>query len=674
MHKKFNFVFSFKQLLILILMFSLIIGICGNIAYPFENSGFLILVPLVLIGPFLVIRLYRYLRRLPQRLLKRIFWIFFGLIILVQIYIFSAMPATVYHDPFRVIQQAEQFSTGDIDWTSNYFWRYPNNIPLTILIGNWFKFMNLLGLTPNTAIHVLSMLTTDSLILLLSIIARKISQNWALVVIGQLFFLFSPYAYTYNLQVFYSDVPIYLAVAGTLLILLKWQKSDFKNKRNRYLSLCLLFGEVLLAEVIKPNFLIIAIAAFLTLVLLLITKQHDMRQIWPPFLTIICAIILSFPATKILDNSINFKNNLRYELPVTHWIYMGLNTSNGGSYSGPDTQAASALPNLKAREKADLKGISRRLNTAGLSGLIKLWVTKVGVLLNVANYNRSYTGGYVKSPVWFQSWQTWWSNIASLVLRLAFVTIYALALISLYRLFKERNVTPLIMFSLLTIVGYLAFHTFFWEAEGRYGQAIIPAIFLIIDQAFATNDLALKKLKIKPVVPILASTAAVFMIAGYLKVNSQLISQQGIVTIAQRSQLSSQYGPKTTWLPPHRSVTQNVTIDATNDYFSMLKVNKSKATATLTNRSSDKKFNITAGHTSYKILNQLKPGQYQIKVTNPTNHRQKIWLVKTHAYQLGQDSATTPSPTWGKRSFVYLFSQNRVYYDQSSSDIVKVRK
>ncbi|WP_243139681.1 hypothetical protein [Oenococcus oeni] len=31
--------------------------------------------------------------------------------VLVQIYVFSAMPATIYHDPFRVIQEAEQVST-----------------------------------------------------------------------------------------------------------------------------------------------------------------------------------------------------------------------------------------------------------------------------------------------------------------------------------------------------------------------------------------------------------------------------------------------------------------------------------------------------------------------------------------------------------------------------------
>ncbi len=153
-----------------------------------------------------------------------------------------------------------------------------------------------------------------------------------------------------------------------------------------------------------------------------------------------------------------------------------------------------------------------------------------------------------------------------------------------------------------------------------------------------------------------------------------MINSRGIATIAQRSQLSNQYNPHVTWLAAHSSVTQNVSIAATNDYFSILKVKGSRAVATLTNRTTKQTFNINAGHTKYSILNQLKPGEYQIKVTNPTNDQQAIWLVKTHNYQLGQESATTPEPTWGKRSFVYMFSQNRVHDDQGTFRIVKIKK
>ncbi|WP_243139683.1 hypothetical protein [Oenococcus oeni] len=94
------------------------------------------------------------------------------------------------------------------------------------------------------------------------------------------------------------------------------------------------------------------------------------------------------------------------------------------------------------------------------------------------------TGGYVSAPAWFQKGQAWWSSIASLVLRLAFVTIYSLALISLYRLFKVKEVDPLSLFSLLIAVGYITFHTFLWEVEGRYGQAITPILFLLIANSF----------------------------------------------------------------------------------------------------------------------------------------------------------------------------------------------
>ncbi len=673
MFKRLRSTFVFKQLLIVLLSIALLIGIICNLFYPFENYSSLIILPIVFVGPLLVFFLYRYLKKLPRFLLKRIILIVFLIMLVVQIYIFSAMPATIYHDPFRVIQEAEQVSTGDIHWSSDYFWRYPNNVPLTALVGFWFKLTNLLGLNPNLSIHILSLLFLDSMIIILLMTAKKITGNLAFPVIGQLFFLFSPYAYTYNLQVFYSDLPIYFTISALLFIVLKWQKSDFKSKKWRFSSLIALFFVCLFAQIIKPNFLIVAIAAFLTLLISWIVNRKIVGAVAIPMATIILAILIAFPATKILDNSINFKNNEQYELPITHWIYMGLNLKRDGSYSGRDTKSAVKQANIKAREKADIKGISRRLKKAGIFNLIKLWTSKVAILLNVSKYNHAYTGGYVSAPAWFQKGQAWWSSIASLVLRLAFVTIYSLALISLYRLFKVKEVDPLSLFSLLIAVGYITFHTFLWEVEGRYGQAITPILFLLIANSFPEIKIIKKKSRRDWKIPVFILT--VISLGGiYLKMNARLINSRGIATIAQRSQLSNQYDPQVTWLAAHSSVTQNVSIAATNDYFSILKVKGSKAVATLTNRTTKQTFNINSGHTKYSILNQLKPGEYQIKVTNPTDDQQAIWLVDTHNYQLGQESASMPDPTSGNRSFVYMFSQNRVHDDQGTFRIVKVKK
>ncbi|MHA5097331.1 hypothetical protein R5O98_09435, partial [Oenococcus oeni] len=265
--------------------------------------------------------------------------------------------------------------------------------------------------------------------------------------------------------------------------------------RWRFLSLVLLFLICLFAQIIKPNFLIVAIAAFLTLLISWIVNRKIVGAVAIPMATIILAILIAFPATKFLDNSINFKNNEQYELPITHWIYMGLNLKRDGSYSGPDTKAAVKQANIQAREKADLKGIARRLKKAGIVKLLRLWASKVAILLNVSKYNHAYTGGYVSAPAWFQKGQAWWSATASLVLRLAFITIYSLALISLYRLFKVKEVNYLLLFSLLIAVGYITFHTFLWEVEDRYGQAITPILFLLIANTFSKAAIAEKKTK-----------------------------------------------------------------------------------------------------------------------------------------------------------------------------------
>lgn len=644
-----------KRVLLVIMSVYMVIGLSANFYDAYFSFKTLILLPLVVIGPFFLKNLCGCLGHLSSKQLCALTWTAFGGIISLQIYVLNALPATVYHDAFRIVQQAEQISTGDIDWTSTYFLRNPNNVPLVALLGSWFKLTNFLGLSPNLSLIILKLLLFDGMLAVVLTIFKEATGKQILPTVGALFFLVSPYSYTYNIQVFYTDTPIFLAIALAALVLLKQYKQSLWHKTLWLLSL---FVACIVAQILKPNFVIMAVAAGLTLLALFIWEKADFKRLLAPLLVIICAIGLAFPAGKVVDASISFHHDSSFELPIAHWTQMGLNTKSYGVYSWPDRKQLLRTPSFKARDATAKKSIVKRLKKLGPLGLLKLWIEKAGILLSVGNYNQAYTGGFIQTPAWFQQHQIWWTTGADLLLRCAFIFLYAQTLLSLAGEFKKRQNSCLVLFLLLAMNGYLTAHMLFWEVEERYGQAIFPllltlnAVYLARDKLPAmTFNFASRKLA--------ALSALILVIGGgYLSLNQTKIARKPVVTVAQRSQLSGQYHAKVAWIDPGESVTQNVWVNSSNNYFSFLHVPGSRLKATLTDIEENKPLDVSSGKLNFKT-NRIKPGKYQIKLYNDTKERQPAWLVRTHKYSLGQEPANISEPTWGKRTLIYLFGQTR---------------
>lgn len=188
-----------KRCLIILALIYLSIGTWANIYNASSPLNSLVLLPLIIIGPLLFKMVYSCINGLTVSQLKKAILFSFAIMILVQLYVLIAMPATVYHDAFRTVQQVEQISTGDIDWTSTYFLRNPNNVPIVVFLGQWFKFTNFLGLSPNVALSVLKLLIFDGMIVTILAILKEIKGDLKLSAMAAIFFLLSPYSYTYNI-------------------------------------------------------------------------------------------------------------------------------------------------------------------------------------------------------------------------------------------------------------------------------------------------------------------------------------------------------------------------------------------------------------------------------------------------------------------------------------------
>ncbi|GBG94009.1 hypothetical protein LFYK43_04680 [Ligilactobacillus salitolerans] len=641
-----------KRVLLVLMAVYMIIGICANLYDHYFSLKTVILVPLAVIGPLFLKVLYAYLGRFSDKNLRIFTWAAFAGMIVLQIYVLLALPATVYHDAFRIVQQAEQIGTGDIDWTSTYFLRNPNNVPLAAMLGDWFKLTNFLGLSPNIALIILKLAIFDGMLAVVLAIFQEATGKRQLPASGALFFLVSPYSYTYNIQVFYTDTPIFFAISLVALVLLK---QHHKSLHHPIIWLTGLFITCLAAQVLKPNFVIIAAAAGLTMLGLLLWKKAEFKHLLGPFLVVVCAIGLAFPAGKLVNASVSYHPDSSYELPTLHWTQMGLNVKNYGMYSGSDTKQTLKIPSLKERNATTKKIIVQRVKKLGFFGLLKLWTVKAGILLSVNNYNQAYTGGFIQSPAWFQQHQRWWTTGADLMLRCAFIFLYAQTLLTLAGEFKRRQSSGLVLFLLLAMIGYLTAHTLFWEVEERYGQAIFPLLLTLNAHYLAQGVPSVKFAGRK-----LAGLSALILVlgGGYLGLNRAKIVRRPVVTVAQRSQLSDQYHARVVWIEPGESVTQNVWVNSSNNYFAFLHAPGSQIKVTLTDIDAHQTFDASSGKLKFRT-NRIKPGKYQIKLDNETKERQPAWLVRTHKYLLGQESANISEPNWGKRTLIYLFGQTR---------------
>ncbi|CAK1235825.1 hypothetical protein [Fructobacillus cardui] len=133
----------------------------------------------------------------------------------------------------------------------------------------------------------------------------------------------------------------------------------------------------------------------------------------------------------------------------------------------------------------------------------------------------------------------------------------------------HRQKDQLALLAVLTALGYLAFHVIFWEAESRYGQIILPALFLLLAALPAPVTRRQKVTDVKrqkrwPRVTFLIS-ATITIYAIFL----QSYSLSTIAVAAQRSQLLVQYHAQATTTSPGTTLEQQVNLPKPANTFSV---------------------------------------------------------------------------------------------------------
>lgn len=638
-----------------ILIICLIIGLMTNVASYMGGAIVILTIGLYIATRFVFIPR---LNQIPFSRLRTAMGIGFILMVIAQILTLVIFPNTVYHDPYRVLSQADQMAANQNTWDITYFWRYPNNVPVTYLMSLWLRVTQLFGVSTNTAIHLLSILMLDGFILYFLVLVRRLNQHNSMVIGAFAFFVLTPFGYTYYLQVFYSDLPTMLVLLIVLSILTRWPTYTPRQKIGSGIGLVL---ATLLGDRVKPNLIVLIPALLIVAVWLGIKKKLGKSQLMVPIILILLGFGLSSPTTQVIKQTSNYQNKPKFELPATHWMVMAYNAGTQGTYSGTDVINDNAQPNPKARQNYDIQQITKRVDKLGFWGVIKLWFTKIGILLSVGDIQDWYNGGFRDAPSWYQRHAQFFNAIISLIYTTATIVFWLFLITRLatwrVNLSDQQQVVALI--AIVTALGYIAFHTLLWEVEPRYGQAILPLLMFALaalperSQRYFTNWrlVTLKRLGVAASVVIVVGTL------GFAKVIADN-NPQSLVVAAQRSQLSLQYGAQPYAMAPGETITETVDLKGPANYFSVQVHDKSDVTVYLKNLDNSQQYHMAYSGDSYRLYRQLTPGRYQIIVRNDTKRPQNIDIVDTTNYHLADYPLVINGQSKPTSSLVYKVMLN----------------
>jgi hypothetical protein len=611
----------------IILIICLVIGTVSNLT---KSTGLIELA--ISLGVLAATRLLSgRLNKITPRHMRIIIALAFVLMVIAQLYVLKVMPVTVYHDPFRVLQQADQMATGDMHWRITYFWRYSNNVPLAYLLSLWLRVTWLTGMSTNTSIHLLSMLVLDGFIALLVYTVHQLARRNTLTLAVLAFCTLTPFAYTYYLQVFYSDLPAMLALLIIMREVWRWQS---RTRRQKWMHGLLLFVVVLLGQLLKPNLIVVLPAIVLFGLCLLLGKRKLHLAAVVPFLVIILGLGLRFPTAKVIDHAAGFVPQEQFAFPTTNWMVMGLNAKSHGMYSGKDVGNSLKLTSKQARSSADAKLIKKRIQRLGPVGLVRLWAIKVGILLNVHGVQSWYNGGYRSAPSWYLKRARTLQTLTEFGYQVAVITLFILALIRLILWRPQLNSRRqrLALFGVLTALGYIAFHALMWETEQRYGQVLIPLLWIIT----ASLPVPLRQRQSSSLRPLLglgvltASLGLGIGVAPFIAAENT----QPLIIASQRSQLSTQYHAAPKRLAPGATIAEDVDVNVPANYFSVQTHAHSRVHVELENLRTGDRYSMYSAGVVHRTHQHLTPDLYRIWITNRTDKPQSVDVVATHRYTL----------------------------------------
>lgn len=391
--------------------------------------------------------------------------------IAIQLFMILSVRPCLRYDSLKPLDTAVAVLNG-ADFSSTvfyeYFTIYPHNVPLIGYIAALLKTGYLFGLSKNHSIlflQLLNCLFMDVSIFCLFWCIRRHSGEKN----GCIFFflcILNPLLYYY--PVFFYTQVLCIPFITLLLVLFFKIISDISWKQRTICSI--LYGVLLFfGWKIRIHSLIAPISCMIFLIFIFKGRFRVFKT--KQFYGCAAALLLSFlvcaGANHLLLTSFGLQTDSEKAFPIHHWIMMGL--KDDGEYNLDDELYTLDIDTKEERIIENTKIVKQRLSSLGISGLLKLWGTKLA---------NTWSDGYddyadnLMLADHYHNYNDFLSGDRSELLA-GYLHIYNCAswllitVCSVLLIFHKRP--PYIYAFCLTILGGMIFHLF-WESGEAYSM------------------------------------------------------------------------------------------------------------------------------------------------------------------------------------------------------------
>jgi len=558
---------------------------------------------------------FRALHRISKRQSR---WIAVGLWFLlaaVQYWVAVSWVAAPRADLYFVHQQALNLTHNITSWPA-YFQTYANNVTFTILLsallrlGRW-----LTGGDSGVWLNLVQFAWLDLGFLAVWLALKRHNPARANLWICMLLTTVPLYTYALNT---YSDTFVLPLILFAVVAFTRLKRSTHWPAT---LSWALLLGLSLTgAFLLKANDIVLVIAVLL--LLWLIPLAHPHHWLVRVGTTALMAGILfaGVSGNHALQRTNGYQANPNDALPATSWIAMSWNPARHGEYDRFDATKIINQPTEAAKKQASQQLLNDRLATLGPAGIVVHLFRKSQLLLATGTFDAfQINSAFERAPGWYHRHR---STVDWLFANWCQVAYLALILVNLgwgVQQLRRRHLSSAYLLGGLFMLGLMAFHIVFWEAEERYA---LPLLFLLIAGCAAgyRQPINLLRWSRKPLTWLPLAMAGVFtLLLGVIAwQNSSLTTRNWAQPINVISQNEGRYyqNHKLT-LKPRQQLTQPLTAPLAFNSLYIDRGEKITGRLTLKNSADKVVWQSSGQRANFNQLISMQPaGHYRLTIQN----------------------------------------------------------
>ncbi len=467
----------YKMILILLLIFIAYISY-ASIFDIYKNDNQLKPIVIIIGTIFMIIGLLcvkKLIYKIDEKKIKII-----AIILSILFFIGMSIFGNIYkteptYDLNNIITEAYEMleNNGKFDETG-YLARCTNQIPLQVIVFLIFKLGTFIGLNGSALLNFATVINSLCIAITAYFVylsVKEIKSN-KFGLIALLFFIINPIFYLYS-SYFYTDTLCmpFAAVAMYLLICILKEKHSYKKQ-----IIEIILAGFLLAIGTKIRVVIAILVLAFVLSYMLIKCKLKKKVIFNSIF-IISFILGIFILNLFLNQFGTIKNN-DDELPISHYLMMGLNLEKSGKWNAEDFNYTLKQTTHEEKVSANIKMINERISEMTVSNYIELIHEKLVLNWTDGDYDifSKLNNVVEEKNIGYEYIEGNKTKILEYLLQVCKVTLMITFLIATIAELKNNSEYKYIYIAML---GMFVFYLI-WEVSSRYSLTCLPWMIILL--------------------------------------------------------------------------------------------------------------------------------------------------------------------------------------------------